>query len=90
MFCPQELDPEELEVRDTFEDFSSSQAAQEGFTVDESYVTLPRSSLQEAFIRLFNRYIGEEVIDYEISNCVECDASYEELTYTEFKSLYYR
>lgn len=82
------MDPEELEVRDTFEDFSS-QAAHDGFTVDESF-TLARSSLQDALIRLFNRHIAEHEIDYEMSSCVECDASYEELTYTEFKSLYYR
>lgn len=82
------MDPEELEVRDTFDDFATL-TVHDGFTVDD-HPSLARSSLQDALIRLFNRHIAEETIDYEMSNCVECDASYDELTYTEFKSLYYR
>lgn len=81
------LDPEEMEVRDTFDDFCV-QSQNEGFTIDDSF-TIAKSSLQEAFIRLFNRYIPAKEIEHEITNCIECDASYDELTYGEFKSLYF-
>lgn len=81
------MDPEEQEVRDTFEDFSLQD--QDGHAGDEGF-TIYKSDLQNAFIRLFNRFIAQDVIDYEIHHCEECDPSFEELTYVEFKTLYYR
>lgn len=84
----QEVDPEEAEVRDTFEDFSV-QNGHEMYVGEESF-TIHKGSLQEAFIRLFNQYISTEMIEREISMCEECDGSFEELTYMEFKALYYR
>jgi hypothetical protein len=88
----QPLSPEELVVHETFDDFSQlahggDQGA--GFE-DEALYTIPHDSLQDAMIRLFNRHIPEEVLAYELNNCEECDASYEELTFEEFKSLYFR
>ena len=82
------MDPEEAEVRDTFEDFSV-QNVHEIYVGDESF-TIHKGSLQEAFIRLFNQYITVETIEREIALCEECDGSFEELTYMEFKALYYR
>jgi len=74
-------------VRDTFDDFCV-QAQHEGFTIDDSF-TIARSSLQEAFIRLFNRYIPHDEIMQVMSHTEECDASYEELTLSEFRALYF-
>ena len=74
-----------MEVRDTFNDF----LVQTDGTMDEGF-TISKDSLQDAMIRLFNRFISEAEIAYEITNCEECDASFDELTYGEFKALYYR
>lgn len=83
----QELDPEEIEIREAFDDFCV-QAQHEGFTIDDSF-TIARSSLQDAFIRLFNRFIPQDEILHVLSTCEECDASYEELTLNEFRALYF-
>jgi uncharacterized protein with PIN domain len=83
--CLQELDPEEIEVRDTFDDFAVPHAPHE----DEAY-TIHKASLQDAFIRLFNRFVAADFVQREMDMCEECDASFEELTYGEFKALYYR
>jgi len=77
-----------VEIRDTFDDFCV-QAQNEGFTIDDSF-TIAKSSLQDAFIRLFNRYIPYDEILHVMQDCEECDASFEELTLGEFRSLYFR
>jgi hypothetical protein len=82
------LNPEEVEVCEAFDDFSE-QAATEGFVVDDCF-TINKSCLQDAFVRLFNRYIAPEVIEHEIGLCEECDGGFDELTFLEFSALYFR
>jgi hypothetical protein len=77
-----------MEVRETFDDFSE-QAATEGFVMEDCF-TINKANLQEAFVRLFNRYIAPDVIEHEIALCEECDGGFDELTFPEFSALYFR
>lgn len=58
--------------------------------LDDDVLFLPRASVQDAFIRLFNQYISPELIQKALFSCIDCDINYEELSYAEFCSLYRR
>ncbi|KAJ1441761.1 hypothetical protein B484DRAFT_390526, partial [Ochromonadaceae sp. CCMP2298] len=74
------MDAETLEVLETFNDHSSEQT----FT-DDMYI--PRTMLQQAMVRLFNRYVTQDSIEWGMEN-IECEGNLE-LNFEEFLALYH-
>ena len=81
----EEVSPEEAAVKAAFDDFSMVSNL-EGFTAD----VIPISSLQEAFIRIVNQFIGQDLIDKAILDTDEVDMTLEEFTFPEFRLVYRR
>ncbi len=99
-----EADPFELELRATFADFAEPYGGTETFppsvsnTANNSYqdmgslgeVFVPRHLFQDALIRLCNVFLAPEFIERALERCVDFDHTMNELTLSEFRSLYRR
>lgn len=70
-------------IRTTFEDFSCPSRL-EGWSGD----VIPLSCLQEAFVRMFNRFITNEMIEHAIFDTDEVEPTMDEFTLGEFKAIY--
>ena len=80
-----QINPEEAAIRTAFDDFSTVSNV-EGFIAD----VIPISSLQEAFIRLLNQFVSQDLIEKAIMDSDEIDFNLEEFTLPEFRVLYRR
>jgi hypothetical protein len=81
----EEVDPEEAAIKAAFDDFSSLSNL-EGFTAD----VIPISLIQEAFIRICNQFISQEIIDKAVLDTDEVDMNLEEYTFPEFRLVFKR
>lgn len=80
-----EPDPVEMNIKNTFEDFLADAYPNGGYNNE----LLPISSLQDAFIQMFNRFISQELIDQASYDCGEVDPGLEEITMNEFRAIYF-
>lgn len=83
-----ELDPLDQLLRECFDDFSIHQRTGGWSGANDYEIVLPRTSLQECLIQLFNCYIPEESIDFWLEQSEEAEVGLEDLTFHEFRSLY--
>jgi hypothetical protein len=81
----EEVDPEEAAIKAAFDDFSSLSNL-EGFTAD----VIPISLIQEAFIRICNQFVSQEIIDKAVLDTDEVDMNLEEYTFPEFRLVFKR
>ena len=51
---------------------------------------ISKDDLQNAYIRLFNRYIPPDLILSELDRSDDYDPSFKEFTFIEFRNIYYR
>lgn len=79
------ISTEELELKETFQDFSS----QPNNNHEEAFY-ISKDMLQDAYIRLFNRYITQDLIIKELDQIDDCDPNFKEFTFIEFRDIYYR
>lgn len=70
-------------VRATFEDF-----AEPSTSVEWGNHMMPITSLQEAFIRMFNKYIDQDVVERAMAHSGEVEPSLQEITLNEFRVVY--
>ena len=70
-------------VKTTFEDYSTP-----SHLISWGGEVLAVNCLQEAFIRMYNRFVSQELIDEAISSTSEIEPGLEELTLNEFRAVY--
>lgn len=70
-------------IKNTFEDYATP-----SHLVSWGGEVLSANCLQEAFIRMFNRFVSQELIDDAISSTNEVEPGLEELTINEFRAIY--
>lgn len=80
-----EPDPVEVNIKNTFDDFLADINPTGGYASD----LLPTSCLQDAFIQMFNRFVSSELIEQASYDCGEVDPGLEELTFNEFRAIYF-
>ena len=81
-------DPEEMAIRETFDDYSVDPAISHDVHAFTNTPMMPLSSLQEALVRLTNTFVSTETIDKAIRESGEVEWSMEEITLHEFRGIF--
>lgn len=78
-------DPEEMEIRATFDDYAVDAGAAEGWA---STPMMPLYMLQEALIRICNTFISNDLIEQAVMDSGEIEMSMEDITLHEFRGIF--